>query len=388
MGERRMGRVLELRGLELCRVFTFAAGLWTVALSGCFGSSDPPSTAIGAIAAASSCDGSSGPGLPAFSGSFGPGSISETDGWSWYNATPTGAWLHAIAAAGDSDVWIGGASDTALHHDGTTWSATPTGLKLTEAMWASATNDVWASGIGLDGGGAVVHGDGHAFGAPVSLPIGEAMDLWGTSANDVYVVGNGGLMHFDGQSWTPVAGAQGSSIAGTAADDIWVGSYDGVRHFDGASWIAVPEMQNRYVVDIAVSGPGNVWAVVSENGGATVYHFDGAGWTSSFREEGSSVIHGIAASSETDVWLVGSHYGPAAEQNHLRLRRALRRHLVDGRRGYPRPPLQGCCDAAGNVRRRAGRPGRPAVADHRDRVRRPDHRAGEPALERVGQLAD
>lgn len=296
-------------------------------LAGCLTSEDPPRatavapkaspssfTRVGAVESASGCGGNAGSGLPAMS-ALGSGSICEADGWCWYNSTPSGAWLRGIAAAGGADVWIGGASEMAFHYDGTGWSATPTGLELTEAIWAFAADDVWASGMAVGGGAAVAHGDGSSFGAPISLPIGEAMEMWGSAANDLYAVGWGGLMHFDGASWTAVPGVAGTAIAGTASDDIWVANYDGIKHFDGSAWLAVPEMQSRYVIDIAVTAPASVWAAVLENGGTTVYHFDGSTWTNRFRETGSGVsVHGIAARSDTDVWLFGSHYGPALEQ--------------------------------------------------------------------------
>jgi len=58
-------------------------------------------------------------------------------------------------------------------------------------------------------------------------PVGPLLDVWGTSAADVYAVGAGTMLHYDGQAWTEVqsvlqrlAGVWGSS----AGDVFTVGS--------------------------------------------------------------------------------------------------------------------------------------------------------------------
>ena len=58
-------------------------------------------------------------------------------------------------------------------------------------------------------------------------PVGPLLDVWGLSATDVYAVGAGTMLHFDGQAWTEVqsvpqrlAGVWGSS----ATDVFTVGS--------------------------------------------------------------------------------------------------------------------------------------------------------------------
>jgi hypothetical protein len=115
-----------------------------------------------------------------------------------------------------------------LHYDGTLWSEV---LPLTaglafNAVWASAPNDVFAVGSANDAA-AIYHYDGAGW-SPVTIPpVGPLLDVWGLSATDVYAVGVGTMLHFDGQAWTEVqsvpqrlAGVWGSS----AADVFTVGS--------------------------------------------------------------------------------------------------------------------------------------------------------------------
>ena len=115
-------------------------------------------------------------------------------------------------------------------------------------------------------------------------------DIWGSSANDVYVVGhndqNRGLMwHFDGKRWTDVrlSTMQGgtirgpidlSAIYGFASNDIWVvgenvfsnpdpvsGFYDAslIIHFDGATWQEVNHTKARGLTSIWGSSPKDIW---------------------------------------------------------------------------------------------------------------------------------
>jgi hypothetical protein len=115
-----------------------------------------------------------------------------------------------------------------LHYDGTLWSEvlplTP-GLAF-NAVWASAPNDVFAVGSASDAA-AIYHFDGASWSPMTVPPVGPLLDVWGVSTTDVYAVGAGTMLHFDGQVWSEVqsvsqrlAGVWGSS----AADVFTVGS--------------------------------------------------------------------------------------------------------------------------------------------------------------------
>src|SRR5947209_4128080 len=69
---------------------------------------------------------------------------------------------------------------------------------------------------------------------------------WGTSSNDMYFVGNSGLiLHFDGTNWTKLTTGTIKdlrSISGTSDKNIWACGYKSstqqsvIVHYDGASW--------------------------------------------------------------------------------------------------------------------------------------------------------
>jgi hypothetical protein len=72
---------------------------------------------------------------------------------------------------------------------------------------------------------AIWHFDGTSWSA-MSVPSGETVlnDVWGTSAADVYAVGDDGLvLHFDGAAWTGTPQADRTLLAvwGSAPDNVY-----------------------------------------------------------------------------------------------------------------------------------------------------------------------
>jgi hypothetical protein len=48
-------------------------------------------------------------------------------------------------------------------------------------------------------------------------PTGQnLLDIWGTSGSDVYAVGDGGILHYDGSTWTFSSPVPGKRVWGTA----------------------------------------------------------------------------------------------------------------------------------------------------------------------------
>lgn len=84
--------------------------------------------------------------------------------------------------------------------------------------------------------------------------------LWGSSASDVWAVGERGLiLHFDGREWTPVPSgvtATLTAIWGAAADDVYaaMGTSE-LLHFDGDRWSPIP-----------AGGPGAIHTVTGASG--------------------------------------------------------------------------------------------------------------------------
>ncbi|HKB87747.1 MAG TPA: hypothetical protein VKD08_16335, partial [Ignavibacteriaceae bacterium] len=124
--------------------------------------------------------------------------------------------LYDVAIINENNIWAVGeiyVTDTsqngytmynAVHWDGNQWELKR--ILYNGSIWVIRTiftfseNDIWFS--------AFVRYDGQNF---IELPIPGILmgwmpnKIWGTSSNNLYVVGNNGnIAHYDGQSWTRI----------------------------------------------------------------------------------------------------------------------------------------------------------------------------------------
>jgi hypothetical protein len=159
-------------------------------------------------------------------------------------------------------------------------------------------------------------------------------DLWGSSATDVFVVGESvneeefelasEIRHFDGVAWTQqlrevdleLRGVWGSAPADAYAVGFDFFSPDAkVLHFDGTRWSEVPgftagEFETLGFESVWGSSASDVFAVGFASDGlfneSLIFHFDGSSWrripvTGAVRPE----LRDVWGSSATDVYAVG-----------------------------------------------------------------------------------
>lgn len=119
----------------------------------------------------------------------------ETEGDLW--------WAHSL---GPQDLLLGGADGQVLRYAGGELSRLPTpglGRDIVFGVWASSDRDVYAVGASRGRNGFVWHSDGGAFvelPLPADMPLDENRDVpglfkvWGASADEVWVVGQRGLV--------------------------------------------------------------------------------------------------------------------------------------------------------------------------------------------------
>jgi hypothetical protein len=158
----------------------------------------------------------------AFDGIFDQSLIFHYDGTSWRRMQVPGRILPSLVdvwGSSPTDVYAVGQNDedapsrgVILHFDGTTW--TPVlqrqGFAPT-SIWGSSAADVFVAGFQVEdnGGdfrvfGTIFHYDGADW-SRVTLPpgVGVLHEIWGSSAGDVFSVGDDGIVvHFDGTQWT------------------------------------------------------------------------------------------------------------------------------------------------------------------------------------------
>jgi WD40 repeat protein len=168
------------------------------------------------------------------------------------------------------------------------------------------------------------------------------------SPNDVWVVGsafvgrnattgNGGVtMHWDGRQLTPVPGGGGDAIVAIATNDIWTIGGPSTLHWDGVRWsegaVANPDDSNGvYLQDIAATSPSDVWVVgqyVRPNVGeiALIEHWDGTRWSvvskpiiDSAIGAKASHLAAVAAISPKDVWAMGDYTNGEGRRQTLAL---------------------------------------------------------------------
>jgi hypothetical protein len=295
--------------------------------------------------------------------------ILHYDGTSWSTQLTHTGILRDVWAGSPTDAFAVGADypaylATFLHNGGTGWAPMPAtavdlegGLIL--GLWGSSGTDVFAVGSlwPFDAGyyeAYVAHYNGTGW-SPIQVGPGscspngggfrcnvELSDVWGSSATDVYAVGNyrafdnpgadrAVILHYNGQEWSEVVrepDVEFRRIWGSSPTDVYVtgnalvageASRDrgaGVLwHFDGSGWSTVPSPTTAPLGAIWGSSPTDVYLLGGAQGtSGTIWHFDGTAWTPI--NTGGVGLLDIWGSSATDVFAVGENgtifRGPAA----------------------------------------------------------------------------
>jgi hypothetical protein len=114
------------------------------------------------------------------------------------------------------------------------------------SVWGSSATDVWAVGQP----GVILHWDGAAW--DLQTIEGHVFtDVWGTAANNVFAVGHAGVIYrFNGSTWSRMeSGSEENFYAvGTGPyNEIYAcGERGNVRRLDGSSWVRTENAAYRY----------------------------------------------------------------------------------------------------------------------------------------------
>jgi hypothetical protein len=241
-----------------------------------------------------------------------------------------------------------GEQTLAEHFNGTSWSVVPTSAPASNPKFtgvaAAASNDVWAVGAGNDGNAFIEHWNGSTWSVVSNQANTNLSGVTAPASNSAWAVGttsgssNALVEHWDGTSWSIVSSPAFANVTPVAVsadspNDVWVvgsastgfvGAPSGpvALHWNGQSWNAIPGAQSgtgfTFTAVTALS-PTNVWgAGHASTGGAypkqiaTVEHWDGTSWSvlpnqfPANKGVGTS-LSGIAAVSANDVWAVGDN---------------------------------------------------------------------------------
>lgn len=211
------------------------------------------------------------------------------------NRLMTGVW-----SDGPSNGWAVGNLSNVFRFTGASWTSVSDSLRPIaardnyNAVWGSGTN-VWAVGdntiLHCTALTAISCVNETAFGSGVLLSV------WGASASNVFAVGDGGrILRYTGSAWNAMTSPTTRTLArisGTSATDIWAVGDSVLLHFDGTAWSNVPMTGDLAGARSHVLTPAErifnrpvglaLWArtpreVYLSNLFGTIYRYDGNGW--------------------------------------------------------------------------------------------------------------
>jgi len=219
--------------------------------------------------------------------------------------------LSTIQGAAADDVWACGGS-LVMHYDGNAWTdRSPTSPIKIWHVWPTGNGE----GFGTDDGGNIYRYTAAAgWVLSYTVPSGSYPNgpngLWGTGPNDVWAGGGNGIAHWNGTSWSPLTGTNApksaSMIWGSGPNDVYVSFSNSVTHYNGSSWTHIPDLDSRYLHNVAQSGPDDIWLLdyyLVPNAPCRASHWDGASWKSYWLPLAS--CGGVATAGPHLVWVVG-----------------------------------------------------------------------------------
>jgi hypothetical protein len=212
----------------------------------------------------------------------------------------------SVFGATGTDVWAVGGGGAAVHWNGTKWTrvATNSTANLT-GVWGSASNNYYATA----NGGVALHYNGTSWSAikfPVAV-IGNLHAVWGTDASHVWIVGDGGtILFFNGTFWAQMASATTQpllAVWGTSAGNVYAGGGVGtIVHFNGIAWATESSATGHTLSGFGGTGPSDIW-VVGASG--ITQHFNGSTWSSVARGSGFLITAICSGSAGSTLWAVG-----------------------------------------------------------------------------------
>jgi hypothetical protein len=214
----------------------------------------------------------------------------RSDGWMQMPAAAQ--WT--VSGTSRSDVWMAGRD--VLHYEGASWQH-PVPLVAEDERGAArglvafangGSREVWIAGDMLiaDGKRATVWrvrlGSDAVTAAelePIAVPLSGSIEgITGSGPSDIWIFGEAGLAHHDGERWSipERAGGQVHAAWARARDDVWfVGERGRVERWNGTRISASVLPADSMPLVIGGVGENDVW-VGGTNG--LLAHWDGASW--------------------------------------------------------------------------------------------------------------
>lgn len=203
----------------------------------------------------------------------------------------------------DGSAMYGANGDVLKHTGGVQFSEvfTPPAGNDLYAVWGSAANDVFAVGQG----GAIYRYNGSNWSKQPNSDSRTLHAVWGSAAANVYAVGtSGAILHYTG-AWGAIA--SGTSVElhdvwGASATDVFVvGEAGTILHSTGGSFAPMTSGTTNDLLAVWGTAPNDVYAV---GRAGTLLHYDGSAWSEIAAGTGAT-LNDVWGTSPSDVFIVG-----------------------------------------------------------------------------------
>jgi hypothetical protein len=148
------------------------------------------------------------------------------------------------------------------------------------------------------------------WGTMDSGTIMNLWDIWGTSTDDLFAVGVGEILHYDGTAWSPMGpmgfNNQSYGVWGSASDDVFaVGTH--ILHYNGTGWSPMFYQDGMYLLDVWGNASDDVFAV---DWGGIILHYNGTAWNQTLHACQKNLsspcsLCSVWGSASDDVFVVG-----------------------------------------------------------------------------------
>jgi hypothetical protein len=175
-------------------------------------------------------------------------------------------------------------------------------------VWGTAADDVWVVGSF----GTVLHWDGTAWASASSDTTAHLESVWCAARDACWAVGEmGTIIRWDGEVWsgTNVSASMLHSVRGLSTEEVWIVGDGGTTIWtgDGRSWMEIPRTVSDDFYGVWPVSHDDVWAVGCCS---PVLHFD---WDRASWQRVPVGMMGAAGralwgSSASDVWTVGQGF--------------------------------------------------------------------------------
>ncbi len=247
--------------------------------------------------------------------------------------------LQSVWSDGPGNAWAVGDKSTVLRFTGTSW------ITISDSLLPAGARDQY-NGVWGSGGTTWTVGDASILRCTATAcanepaPAGGALHgIWGASPTAIFAVGeNGRILRSNGSTWSVMASPTTRTLArvsGSSATDVWALGDSVLLRFDGTQWTNVPmtgdldrlrspaatvAMRTNFTPFPGAVGPG-LWV----RGPREVYvggqygdiaRFDGFGWaqiSSGTPRHYVTAIHGTSGNGGCALAVTESHFNvPAA----------------------------------------------------------------------------